>query len=157
MTSWRPFTYVDTGSDTSGTKYVDVPNDREYKVYSINVKYAGDSSMTYTAPVIPVMQIVTSTTSHTSASERVLGTFSPVVDVIADTTTWHVVYSPVPCQNYGDTTMGSEAFLTSYYAVQIPDIVISTEHRLKFTTIPTTGGAIYMDIEGLLGIRRPSG
>ena len=102
------------------------------------------------------MQIVSDTDSHSSVTERILGTFSAVTDVISDTTDWNVIYSPVPCQNQGDTAMGSEAFLTSYFNVQIPDIIISTEHRLKFTTVPSTGGALYMDVEGLLGIRRPS-
>jgi len=157
MTNWRPFTYVDTGLDSDGIKYVDVPNNREYKVYSINVRYAEDSAITYAASATPTMQIVTSTTSHTSATERVLGTFTPVTAMIADTSaTWDVIYSPVPCQNRGDTAMGSQAFLSTYYNVQIPDIVISTEHRLKFTTTPSTGGALYIDIEGLFGIRRPS-
>jgi len=156
MVNWRPFTYVDTGADTSGAKYIDVPNNREYKVYSINVTYAQSSAITYTNPVIPAMQIVSDTDSHGSATERILGTYSPVTDVIADTTDKYVIWSSVPCQNFGDTAMGAEAFLTSYYSVQIPDIIISTEHRLKFTTIPSTGGELYIDIEGLFGIRRPS-
>jgi len=155
MTSWRPITYVDTGSDTSGIKYVDIPNDREYKVYSINVKYVQDTSITYTAALSPVMQIVTSTTSHTSATERVLGSFSPVTALISDTTDKNVIWAPAPA-GLGDTGAGI-AWLTSYYSVPIPDIVLSTEHRIKFTTIPATGGALYIDIEGLFGIRRPSG
>lgn len=155
MTEWRPITYIDTGSDTSGIKYVDIPNGREYKVYSINVKYAQDTSITYTAALAPVMQIVTSTTSHTSATERILGTFSPVTALISDTTDKNVIWSPAP-PGLGDTGQGI-AWLTSYYSVEIPEIILSTEHRIKFTTVPATGGALYMDVEGLLGIRRLSG
>lgn len=155
MTEWRPITYIDTGADTSGIKYVDIPNDREYKVYSINVKYAQDSAMSYGAALAPVMQIVTSTTSHTSTAERILGSFSPVTALIADTTDKNVVWAPAPA-GLGDTGQGV-AWLTSYYNVQIPDIILSTEHRIKFTTVPATGGALYIDIEGLFGIRRPSG
>jgi len=157
MTNWRPFTYVDTGLDTDGVKYIDVPNDREYKVYSINVGYAEDSATTYDASATPLMQIVTSTTSHTSATERILGTFTPVTAMIADTSaTWDVIWSPVPSVHQSCTATGAAAFHTTYYNVQIPDIIISTEHRLKFSTTPSTGGTLYMDIEGLMGIRRPS-
>ena len=157
MTNWRPITYIDTDADTDGVKYVDVPNDREYKVRSINVKYVQDTSITYTAPLTPLMQIVTSTSSHTSATERILGTFSPITALISDTTDKFVVYAPAPTPvTTTDGTNLGDAWLTSYYSVQIPEIELSTEHRIKFTTTPATGGALYMDIEGLFGIRRPS-
>jgi hypothetical protein len=157
MSYWRPIFYRSTGADTDGIGYIDVPNDREYKVVALKVTYERSSDITYTAALAPVLDIVTSTSAHgSSAAENTIARYRSVATMTADTVA-NVVYfqSAIPA---GDTYAGV-AIATQNFYIPIPeDLILSTEMRMKVWTTPSTGGDMaILDMEGLFYIRSRGG
>jgi hypothetical protein len=155
--NWRPIFYRSTGEDTDGIGYIDIPNDREYKIVSLKVTYERSSDVTYTAPLAPVLDIVTSTSAHGSAAaEAIIARYRGIATMTADTVA-NVVYfqNAIPA---GDTYAGV-AIETQNWYVPIPeDLVLSTEMRMKVWTSPSTdGGLAVLDMEGLFYIRGAGG
>lgn len=155
--SWRPIFVRDTDADTDGIKYIDVPTRREYKVYSLRVGIERSSDITYTAAQYPILDVVTATNAHGSPDERVLSRFEQISTLTADTVANYVSFLPV-FPAIGDTAMDAAYPSAQYWVIQIPELELSTMHRLKVWTSASTGGAYAIfDIEAHLGVRDNKG
>ena len=157
--NWRPIFINSTGgdADSDGIIYLDIPNDREWKIVSLKCTYERSSDITYTAAQAPLLDIVTSTTAHGSATaELLLSRFRSMATMTADTVANVVFFQPaVPS---GDTFAGVLLDSQNLY-VQIPeDLILSTEMRIKLWTTASTGGVYAIqDVEGILYIRGQGG
>ena len=155
--NWRPIFYRSTGADTDGIGYIDVPNDREYKIISLKATFERSTDITYTAAMAPVLDIVTSTTAHgSSAGEHILARYRSIATMTADTIA-NVIYfqNAIPA---GDTNQGVAVETQNFYVPIPEDLVLSTEMRMKVWTSPSTGGAMaVLDLEGLFYVRGAGG
>jgi hypothetical protein len=157
--SWRPIFLNSTGADadSDGILYVDIPNDREYKIVSLKCTYERSSDITYTAAQAPLFDIVTSTSAHgSSAAELLLARYRSPATMTADTVS-NVVYFETEIPP-GDTFAGVLIDTQNLY-VKIPDnLILSTEMRIKLWTTASTGGVYAIqDVEGMLYIRGAGG
>jgi len=154
--NWRPILYKDTDADTDGIKYVDIPNDREYKIYSLFVTIERSSDISYGAAQYPLLEVVASTTEHGVASETVLARYEQAATMTADTVANYISYKPT--LQAGDTFLGVAFPSAQYWVVPIPELELSTSMRLKVWTSASTGGnyAVF-DVTGMFGIRDNKG
>ncbi|MHA1962542.1 MAG: hypothetical protein ACW99U_20310 [Candidatus Thorarchaeota archaeon] len=157
--NWRPIFINSTGADadSDGIVYLDIPNDREYKIVSLKMTYERSSDITYGAAQAPLMDIVTSTSAHgSSAAELLLARYRSPATMTADTVANVVFFQQeIPA---GDTFAGVAIDTQNFY-VKIPsDLILSTEMRIKMWTTASTGGVYAIqDIEGLACVRGQGG
>jgi len=157
--SWRPIFLNSTGADadSDGIIYVDIPDNREYKIISLKCTYERSSDITYTAAQAPIFDIVTSTNAHgSSAAELLLSRYRSPATMSADTVANIAFFEQeIPV---GDTFAGVLIDSQNLY-IKIPDnLILSTEMRMKLWTTESTGGVYAIqDVEGIVYVRGAGG